>query len=407
MQKYDIIIIGAGPAGASCAALLNNKGFSVCVLERANFPRFTLGESFLPQNMVYFEEAGLSDVFNESTFQMKDGAEFLCGDKRKTIDFKEKTSLGPQTTFQVKRDLFDSLVTDKIQKQGVTVLFEFEVLEVEFTQEDYPVLVRCKDLKTDNIIHLHSKFIVDASGLAKVLPKKLGLETEYEEHGRVTYFEHIKSNSPCEFDNNKILITVDKENRKNWFWTIPFGNNTYSLGLTTNETGLESSPEKVIQSFIDRNPHFKKALGTFEVISPGKKISGFSGKTPTKFGEHFVLIGNSGEFLDPIFSSGATVALKSASLAASLIEKKLAGEKVDWQEQYQEPLDIGLKTFSSFVNAWYDEDLQNVIFSDKVDTKLRGFIISILAGYAWDTSNPYTKNSTRRLKALSEICGDF
>ena len=407
MQKYDIIIIGAGPAGSSCAALLKQKGHSVCVVERSLFPRFSLGESFLPQNMHYFEEAGLIGIFDKFDFQLKNGAEFICGSTKKKIEFEDKTTPGAHLTFQVKRDVFDKLATDEITKQGVEVLFEHEVQEVHFAASDYPVELNLLDLKTRSPVSISSKFIVDASGFAKVLPKKLDLKTEYAKHDRSTYFEHIKTKTPCDFDHNKILITVDEKNRKNWFWTIPFGDNTYSLGITTNEDFKDQNPKEVLDTFITRNPEFKKVLGEFEVTNTPRSISGFSGKTPQKHGEHFVLIGNSGEFLDPVFSSGATVALKSASLAAKTIHKKLNGEAFDWEKDYDLPLNFGLNTFSNFVNAWYTEDLQRIIFSDRIDKKIRGAVISILAGYAWDKTNPYTKHSKRRLKALGEVCGDY
>ena len=407
MENTDIIIIGAGPAGSSCASLLRKAGYSVCVIERSVFPRFTLGESFLPQNMVYFEEAGLLKVFEQSKFQLKDGAEFLCGNKKQKIEFKEKSSSGPNTTFQVKRDIFDKLATDEIQKMGVRVLFDHEVLDVEIKEDAYPVKVKIKELSNNNEYNLESKFIVDASGFAKVLPKKLGLETKYNKHNRRTYFAHIKTKVPSDFDHRKILITVDEKNKKNWFWSIPFGDNQYSLGVTTEEDLGEVTPEETLRMFIDRNPTFKEVTGEFDFTTEVRSISGFSGKTPKKFGEHFVLIGNSGEFLDPVFSSGATVALKSASLAAKVIHKKLKGEIHDWETEYETPLQFGLKTFSSFVDAWYSGALQNVIFSKKVQPEIRSAVISILAGYAWDAENPYTKNSSRRIKALGEVCGAY
>lgn len=406
MSKSDIIVIGAGPAGASCAALLNNTGYNVTIVEKSVFPRFTLGESFLPQNMAYFEQAGLLKVFEGSEFQYKDGAEFLCGNHMQKIDFSQKSAQGASSTFQVRRDIFDKLVTDEVQKQGVEILFDHEVIKIEFQEGNFPVSVLVKDSNGVQL-NLNARFIVDASGFAKVLPKLLNLETTYAKHGRKTYFTHIATHKPSEFDHNKILITVDESNRKNWFWTIPFGDDKYSLGITTEEDTKGLSPKESLEMFIERNKTFKEKTGDYTYTTPVREIHGFSGKTPKKFGDHFVLIGNSGEFLDPVFSSGATIALKSASLAAKVIDRKLKKEVVDWIEDYQEPLDKGLKTFSSFVDGWYSGDLQNVIFSKKMEPNIRSSIISILAGYAWDEDNPFTKHSSRRLKALGEVCGDF
>ena len=121
-------------------------------------------------------------------------------------------------------------------------------------------------------------------------------------------------------------------------------------------------------------------------------------------GENFALLGNAGEFLDPVFSSGVTIAMHSASLVAPLVAKQIRGEKVNWEEEFSQPLYTGIETFKHFVTSWYDTSLQQVIFFGKEDNNVKQMICSILAGYAWDNNNPYVSNTKRRLKVLSEIC---
>ena len=116
------------------------------------------------------------------------------------------------------------------------------------------------------------------------------------------------------------------------------------------------------------------------------------------------MLGNAGEFLDPVFSSGVTIALKSASLAAEVLGRQLSGAKVDWESEYATPLKKGVNTFRTFVESWYGGGFQNVIFHENQQPEIRRMISSILAGYAWDESNPYVRESKRRLKALEEIC---
>jgi len=104
-----------------------------------------------------------------------------------------------------------------------------------------------------------------------------------------------------------------------------------------------------------------------------------------------------------VFSSGVTIALKSAQLAAELLDRQFRGEAADWQTGFAEPLMYGVETFRTFVNGWYDGDLQDVIFSEQQDPAIRRMICSVLAGYAWDPMNPYTgPQSARRLRALAE-----
>jgi flavin-dependent dehydrogenase len=122
------------------------------------------------------------------------------------------------------------------------------------------------------------------------------------------------------------------------------------------------------------------------------------------WGKGYALLGNAGEFLDPVFSSGVTIALKSASLAAAALQRQFAGETVDWESEYAIPLKKGVDTFRTFVDSWYSGGFQKVIFYEKQQPEVRRMIAAILAGYAWDDSNPYAKESKRRLKALEEIC---
>jgi flavin-dependent dehydrogenase len=407
MENIDIIIIGAGPAGSTSAALLSKLGHKVLIVEKSKFPRFVIGESLLPQNMVFYKEAGLEHVLNNGNHQYKDGAQFLCGDEFKDINFENKFTAGPFSTFQVKRHSFDQEITKAVSKMGVDILFEHELTKVELDQEAAPVIAQIHNIKENKNVEIHAKFIVDASGLAKVLPKLLDIPTEYKAQNRASYFNHIKTTKATSFDNNKILITVDETNKENWFWTIPLSENYYSLGVITTEDCSGLDEEYKLNHFVDRNPTFKKTLGKFEYVFPEKKLQGYTAKTETMYGKNFVLIGNSGEFLDPIFSSGITIALKTASLSAPLIHKEITGEICDWEKEYATPLNLGLNTFSNFVKAWYQTDLQDIIFSKKIDPTITGMIISILAGYAWDPKNHYTKNTERRLKALAEICREL
>ena len=117
------------------------------------------------------------------------------------------------------------------------------------------------------------------------------------------------------------------------------------------------------------------------------------------------MLGNAGEFLDPVFSSGVTIAMKSASLAANLLDRQFKEDDVCWEEHYTKPLMIGIDTFRAFVESWYAGDLMDIFFTEKEkDSLIQSYLISILAGYVWDTENPYVLNSSRRLNSLTKLC---
>ncbi len=119
-------------------------------------------------------------------------------------------------------------------------------------------------------------------------------------------------------------------------------------------------------------------------------------------GPGFLLLGNAGKFLDPVFSSGVTIALKSAALAVPLAVRQLQGGAVDWEREFTEPLMLGVDTFQGYVETWYEGALQEIMLSDRRPPRVYELLCSVLAGYAWDTENPYVGHSGRRLRALAQ-----
>ena len=122
------------------------------------------------------------------------------------------------------------------------------------------------------------------------------------------------------------------------------------------------------------------------------------------YGKGFALLGNAAEFLDPVFSSGVTIAMKSASLAAALLHRQLGGESVDWQAEYERPLRAGIDAFKTYVTGWYDGRFQTILFHPQQSPEIKAMICSVLAGYAWDPKNPFAAQSESRFNALYELC---
>jgi flavin-dependent dehydrogenase len=133
---------------------------------------------------------------------------------------------------------------------------------------------------------------------------------------------------------------------------------------------------------------------------------GYSANVKHLAGRNYALLGNAGEFLDPVFSSGVTIALKSSSLAVPLLDRVLQGEYVDWMQEYEIPLRKGIQVFRAYVESWYEGDFQDVVFSNSQNESIRRMVSSLLAGYAWDETNPIHKNAKRRLSTLAEYCRD-
>ena len=405
-EHTDILIIGAGPAGAVAAGLLRQQGRQVLILEREQFPRFSIGESLLPQSMEYIEAAGMLRAVVEAGFQYKNGAAFACGELHTEFDFRDKFSQGWGTTYQVQRARFDEVLAKEAARMGAEARFRHEVLAVDVAGERPSVQVRDADGRTYSV---SANFLLDASGFGRVLPRLLGLEYPSGFPTRGAIFTHVQDNAPAGagFDRQKILVTVHPEHCDVWYWTIPFSDGRCSQGVVARTEFLAQytgSDTERLQALVSEAPGLRTLFANAVWDTPARSITGYSANVKSLWGKGYALLGNAGEFLDPVFSSGVTIAFKSASLAAACLQRQAAGESVDWESDYARPLKAGVDTFRVFVESWYAGGFQKVIFHDKASPEIRRMISSILAGYAWDTGNPYVAESKRRLAVLEELC---
>ena len=404
-EDCDVLIIGAGPSGSVAAALLRQQGRHVIVIEREQFPRFSIGESLLPQSMVFLEQAGMLQAVVEAGFQFKNGAAFVHGERYTAFDFRDKHSSGWGTTYQVPRADFDHILAREAERQGAVVRYRETVSAVTAdAQQPGATVVRADGSE----YHITARFILDASGFGRVLPRLLDLETPSGFPLRGAIFTHIADGiGNRDFDRDKIRITVHPQHCDVWYWLIPFAGGRCSLGVVASEAFLsayQGSETERLQALVAEDPSLQQLLQNAGWDTPARKISGYAANVKSLWGPGYALLGNAGEFLDPVFSSGVTIAMKSAVLAADALRQQFAGDTVDWQQDYAVPLKRGVDTFRTFVESWYAGGFQKVIFHDHQEPQIRRMIAAILAGYAWDDSNPYVSESKRRLAALEAIC---
>ncbi|UUQ67157.1 tryptophan 7-halogenase [Pseudomonas fuscovaginae UPB0736] len=405
MERREVLVIGAGPSGAIAAALLKRKGHDVLIVERQHFPRFSIGESLLSHCLDFVEEAGMLDAVNAAGFQLKNGAAFAWGERYSAFDFGKTFSNGKPTTFQVQRAEFDKLLADQAALQGVEIRYGEEIVAADFERSQPQLQVRRED---GSEYPLQARFVLDASGYGRVLPRLLDLEAPSGFPVRQAVFTHIEDriDHPT-FDREKILITTHPENRDIWFWTIPFSNGRCSLGVVADASHFAGRSEDLdvcLKDFVAETPSLQNVLANAVWDTPARAIGGYSANVKSLHGPGYALLGNAAEFLDPVFSSGVTIAMRSASMAAGLLHRQLQGESVDWQSQFAEPLKRGVDTFRCYVEGWYAGTFQDVIYHPGSSQDIRAMISSILAGYAWDERNPFVSEPKRRLRMLSEIC---
>lgn len=405
MEQCDVIIVGAGPSGAIASALLNQRGWKVLVLEGQRFPRFSIGESLLAHCLDFVAEAGMMPAVERAGFQFKNGAAFVRGGEYGDFDFGDKFTPGRNTTFQVQRAVFDKVLADEAEKQGVEIRYETRVTAVD-TSGARP-RVRAVDANGREY-QVEGQFILDASGFGRVLPKLLELETPSTFPVRNAVFTHVADGAaPAAFDRNKIQVVVHPQHRDVWFWLIPFQGGRCSLGCVARKEFFATYPaalDERLRKLVSEEPFLSRVLANAVWDTPVRELSGYAANVKSMHGKGFALLGNAAEFLDPVFSSGVTIAMRSASMAAKVLDQQLRGESVDWTQQFEIPLRKGVDTFRAYVKAWYDGRFQDIMFAKTQPPAIRGMICAILAGYAWDETNPFVAEPERRLDMVAKLC---
>lgn len=405
-SETDIVVIGAGPAGSVASALLANKGYKVEMIERTHFPRFSIGESLLAQSIAYLEEAGLLEDVAAHGFQFKDGAAFHLNGVTTSIYFPDKSTVGPATTYQVMRSDFDHILAKGAQRKGVEIKFGQEVVAFESDVDGARVIVRDESGAERRIA---ARFALDASGFGRTLSKLCNLETPSDFPVRRAVFGQVVDHiDDPEFDRNKILVSINPRNNQIWYWLIPLKDGISSVGVVGPEDEIEragANEHERLWTLIREVPFKARVLKHAEVYRPAATIIGYACNVKSLVGPSYALLGNAAEFLDPVFSSGVTIAFKSSSLAAGLIDRSFRGEAVDWENEFVKELYVGIDTFRECVDAWYGGALQRIIFNrPKGLGDVSRQLTSVLAGYAWDRENMFVKSPKRTMRTVDEWC---
>ena len=402
-DSTDVLVIGAGPAGSIAAAKVHKSGLKVRVVEKEKFPRFVIGESLLPRCMDVLEDIDLLDTIKARNFQQKFGAKFLRGKDITDFNFSEQFTNGWTWTWQVPRSEFDLALIQEVERRGVRVDFESTVTNIEFGDDETSVTtILRKDGTTDTI---RARFIIDASGYGRVIPRLFKLEKPSTLDPRKAVFAHIRDEHRLEFEEpNRIVVVIYQPGV--WVWVIPFSSGVTSLGFVGDFPFFDKLGGDLSHQFkflIDGNEYLRNRFSDQQWVFQPRKLESWSVTTESFFGKGYVLTGNVTEFLDPVFSSGVMFATVSSHLASNLVIKKLGGQPVDWQNEYTRPIQQGVETFRSYVIGWYDGTLEKIFFNKKPNLEIKRQICSVLAGYVWDESNPFGRDHAGQLNRVSKF----
>jgi flavin-dependent dehydrogenase len=400
-EQTDVLVIGAGPSGTVAASIIHQAGFRVKIVEKQQFPRFVIGESLLPRCMEALEEAGFLEAVSARNFQVKRGAKFVKNGKVCDYFFADQFTAGWNWTWQVPRAEFDKTLADAVVEMGVPVAYETSVTGICFHEGNSVTTVEDKD---GNKTEIHARFIIDGSGYGRVIPRLFNLERPSTQPPRKALFVHLDDTKRSMADEpNRITIVVHQPGV--WVWVIPFSNGVTSVGFVGHPdffTASAADPESQLRTIIATEPYFSERFSHARFLFTPRILESWSVTTDKFYGEGFVLTGNVTEFLDPIFSSGVTLATVSSQRAAHLVIRKLNGETIDWETEYMQPVMQGVNTFRNYVEAWYDGTLDTIFFADNPVQAIKNQICSVLAGYVWDQDNPFVKDAESAVGKLAK-----
>lgn len=402
IENVDVLIIGAGPSGSVAGSYLHKMGVHIKMVEKTKFPRIVVGESLIPRVMDNFDAAGLLPALNEYNFQKKEGARFIRGNQICHFDFSDKFSEGWDWTWQIPRADFDKAITDEMQRKGVDIEFETEVLHIEFEGTTSKVTVRHADGATKII---QAQFLIDASGYGRVVPRQLKLEAKSKLSPHSAIFTHVKDTNRPEGEEGT-LISFDILETKVWLWVIPFSNGNTSIGIvgpTDYINNLGEDTVLALQKAIQLSDFYIKRFDQVPFLFEPKKLSNYSVSVEQMYGNGYVLTGNSTEFLDPVFSSGVCFATESGLLAAQLVLRQTKGETIDWKTQYADYINEGIDVFTTYIQEWYTGNLQELFFHQPENPDVKRKICAVLAGYVWDKENPFILKHNSVIKNMAHL----
>jgi flavin-dependent dehydrogenase len=373
----DVIVIGGGPAGSTAAALLARKGFSVLLLERDRFPRFQIGESLLPYNNDLFARLGVAEKLKVGDFLPKYGAQFVTGDGKIEYTFRFDRTLPPEyhSSFQVKRAEFDELLLRNASSTGVDVRERTSVTSVDLSDPSRAVV------QTGTGERHEARFVLDASGHGALLGSRIGEKSDVESLKKVAFFAHYRGVPRAEGRNagNTVIIVLQNA----WFWMIPVNKELMSVGLVVDKDhvrncGLE--PEELLKRTIAATPWVAERMRDAERVTQVYARRDFSYRMKKIVGENYALIGDAAGFIDPIFSTGVFIAMKSADIASTAVEARLRKGSMRLLKRYQRDMSTALEKYFQFISNFYRREFLEVFLQPSERFGLLAVIVGVLAG---------------------------
>ena len=405
-SRYDVIIIGAGPAGSTAAALLAEKGRKVLVLEKEKFPRYHIGESLMPYCWFTLQRLGLLEQMQERAFTKKHSVQFVTQDGRlsQPFYFFQHYDHPSAVTWQIERAEFDQMMVDNARAKGAEVREQTAVQRV--LRDDSGRVIGVEATGPDGATkHLHAPVTIDCSGRDRVATGKDGWFSRDPQLNKIAIWSYWRGakRDPGIDEGNTTVAYVEG---RGWFWYIPLKDDIISVGVVAEKDYLfdgSKDPAEILAREIAKNPWISGHLEPGAQFGQHWVTSEFSYRSKHPAMDGLLLAGDAFSFLDPVFSSGVFLALKSGELAADAVDAALTAGDTSGErfKDYGETLCRGLENMRKLVYAFYDEGFSfgKMI---KAHPEQRGPLTDCLIGDVFDLDFTALHSAMRNFATLPE-----
>lgn len=326
IKSSSVIVIGGGPAGTTASTLLAQKGVSVKLIEREKSPQYRVGESLIPETYWIFKRLNMLEKLKSSHFVKKHGVQFVnaSGKLSAPFYFFEHKPHESSQTWQIRRSEFDTMMLQNARNQGVIVEQGVRVLDVLFDGDRATgVLVKNSEGKNKK---LFADVIVDASGQSSIIINKFKLRKPDPDLNKGAIWTYYEGAYRDEGQNEGATIVLSLKQSNGWFWYIPLHDNVVSVGVVADFEYLFKGRQDHATTFcqeLENCPIVKERVAQGKQVAPTRATKDFTYRAREAAGNGWVLIGDALGFLDPLYSSGVLLALKSGALAADAIVEGL------------------------------------------------------------------------------------
>ena len=407
-HNYDTIVIGGGPAGSTVATLVAEQGHRVLLLERTSTPQFKIGESLIPATYWTFKRLGMLEKLRASHFPQKYSVQFYSrsGKASNPFYFFQTNPHDSAVTWQVLRSEFDQMLLDNAKEKGVEIRRGIGVREVLFEGDTATGVV------TQNVDGtretLNATVIVDSTGQRSLIGRQLSLNTTEPNLKMASLFTHYEGGHRDEGIDEGATLILHTEEKDSWFWSIPLPYNRTSIGvvgeldyLLQNRRGADGklNAQKIFTEELAKCAPLQQRLEGANQLFPIQSTKDFSYRASRIAGNNWVLVGDAFGFLDPVYSTGLFLALKSGEMAADVIIE--AFHKNDFSEtqlgSFGPAFVKGMEAFRKLVYAFYTKEFSFARFLSEYPEH-QGGIVDILSG------DVFRKDVTHIFPAMAEMC---